>query len=103
MSHAISAAGTRLEQLLAQYAPAKAAAEEAAAHFKAVSDAIKAEAIASATAPGAKGPPPDITVSGAPHLPVLRVIWRQAWRLSTRRLKEEQPEIYARYAEKTGR
>lgn len=88
--------GSRLEQLIASYGPLRAAAEEAAAHFEACKEAIKTEATAAGTSA-------DYVVTGSPGLPALRVAYRRGWRLDTKRLKEEEPETYVRYAVETGR
>ena len=98
-AHLQAPAESRLEQLLAQYAPARAAYEEALANFEAVKNAIKATATVYASEAGSDS----ITVSGRPGLPVLSVRWAKQWRLNTARLKEEQPETYVRYAEQHGR
>ena len=93
----VPAAGSRLEQLHAAYGPLKAAADDAAARFEACKEAIKAEAQASA--PGSR----DYLVAAAPGLPALRVSWRTAWQLDTKKLKAERPLIYVQYAEQKGR
>jgi len=89
-------AGSRLEGLLASFAALKAAAEEAASRFEACKEAIKAEATSGRTSA-------DYVVRGQAGLPVLRVQYRAAWRLDTKRLKAELPETYVRYAVQTGR
>ena len=91
-----AAPGSRLGELLGAYGTAKADAEEAAARFKSVTDALKAEL--SAARPGAES----IVLSGAPNLPALRLAWRRSWRLNTGRLREEQPYMYVRYSEESG-
>ncbi len=88
--------GSRLEELLASYEVAKAAAEAAAGRFKAVTDGIKAE-LASAN-PGV----PDITLGGAPGMPRLRMTWKRPWRVDEKRLKAEDPALYVRYAVRGG-
>lgn len=91
----IALPGSRLEALLASYEVLKAAAEEAAGQFRAVTDAIKAEAAAGTGATS-------IAISGAPGLPRLRMTWRESWRLDSKLLKETDPATYARYAVKSG-
>jgi hypothetical protein len=92
-----AAEGSRAEQLLAQYEGAKAASEDAAARFKAITTALKAEA--SAMSPGAE----DILLSGAaPNLPRLRLAWRTPWRFNTEKFKEEEPYLYIKYSEQGG-
>ena len=88
--------GSRLEGLLASYEAVKAAAEEAAERFESLKAAVKAEM--AAACPGEQL----VTASGA-GLPRLQLAWKKAWRLDTARLKSEQPETYARYAEQKGR
>ena len=89
-------AGSRLEELLATYESVKANAEEAAARFKSLTDAVKAEL--SAEHPGIT----DMVLTGAPGLPALRLAWVESWRLASKRLKEEDPLTYVKYAEKSG-
>lgn len=89
-------AGSRLEELLAAYESVKAAAEEAAGRFKSVTDAIKAELTA------AHPKVTDMVLTGSPGLPALRLAWVESWRLASRKLKEEDPLTYVKYAEKGG-
>lgn len=89
-------AGSRLEELLAAYESVKASAEEAASRFKTLTDAVKAEL--SAAHPGAT----DMVLTGAPGLPALRLAWVESWRLAAKRLKEDDPHTYVKYAEKNG-
>lgn len=89
--------GSRLEELLAMYEPLKAAAEEAASRFKAVTDALKAELPALAPEGTAA-----ITLSGVPGLPVLHQTWVETWRLDSKQLKADDPVTYVRYAVKGG-
>lgn len=88
--------GSRLEELLASYEGAKAAAEEATARFEAITGAIKAEL--SSAYPGTG----DISLSGAPGLPRLKMTWLHPWRFDSKRLKEENPLMYVRYAKQGG-
>lgn len=89
--------GSRLEELLASYEPAKAAAEEAAERFRAVTDAIKAETAAAC---------PDGTtrasLAGAPGLPRLKMTWLTPWRFDSKRFREEQPAMYVKYEKQGG-
>lgn len=89
--------GTRLEALLSQYGPLKAAAEEAKARYDAVTDAIKAEL--SGSHQGVR----DFTVPGSPAWPDLRLTWRSPWHFDVKRFKHDHPVIYATYAEQKGR
>jgi hypothetical protein len=89
--------GSRLEELLASYEPLKAAAEEAASRFKAVTDALKAEL--PALAPEGTTA---ITLSGAPGLPVLHQTWVSSWKFDVKQLKADDPVTYVRYASKGG-
>lgn len=93
---ATAAPGSRLEQLLAQYETAKAAAEEATHRFEAITLAIKGELT------GEHPNQPLIMLSGAPGLPHLVLRWRSAWRLDSKRLKAELPETYVQYAVQGG-
>lgn len=87
--------GGRLEQLAEAYAVAKPAADAAAAHLEMLTDAIKLEL--TMAAPGAEQV--DFT---APALEVpLRLSARTSWRLDTKRLKAEVPEVYVRYAKQS--
>lgn len=88
--------GSRLEQLLAQYESAKAEAAEAADKFDAVTKAIKGEL--TRMHPGQ----PVVRLTGAPGMPQLIMRWKQSWRLDSKRLKAEQPELYVRYAVRGG-
>lgn len=88
-------AGSRLEQLHASYAGAKAALDEATTQVRAITDAIKLELTTAA---------PDQTRielvgEGAP---ALRLSWTTSWRFDSRRLKAEDPELYVRYAKPSG-
>ena len=91
-----AAPGSRLESLLASYDSAKAAAEESAARFKAITDGIKAEA------GGVNPKATDISVSGAPGLPRLKLTWKRPWKFDTGRFKEENPLLYVTYATQGG-
>lgn len=85
----------RLAQLHALYAQAKADADEAATKLKAITDGIKLELTQQnpeATGfflRGESGPPLNLTYS-------------ERWRLDSKRLKSENPELYVQYAVKGG-
>lgn len=87
--------GSRLEQLHAEYESAKAAADEAAARLKSITDAIKAEL--TEAAPGAGR-----LQLLSPHGPALGLTYTESWRIDTPRLKRENPELYVAYAVKSG-
>lgn len=87
--------GTRLEQLHAAYAQAKAEADEAGKRLKAITDGIKAEL--TQAEPEARR-----LELRSPAGPALRLTWATSWRLDSTRLKAEQPETYVRYAKQTG-
>jgi hypothetical protein len=87
--------GSRLEQLAAQYDLAKAEAEKAADALKAITDGIKLE-LANA-APGETDVRLDSTELAAP----LRLLAIESWRVDSKKLKTEAPEIYVRYATKS--
>lgn len=91
--HAVE--GSRLEQLHAAYADAKAHADEAAKRLKLITDAIKNELNTAA---------PDshrVELRGSSG-PVLRMSFVESWRLDSTRLKSEHPETWVRYAKKSG-
>lgn len=87
--------GSRLEQLHAAYPAAKAAADEAAARLKAVTDGIKLEL--TQAAPDAR----KVELAGIEG-PTLRLTYTETWRLDSKKLKAENPETYVRYATKGG-
>jgi hypothetical protein len=89
-------AGTRLEQLHALYEEAKARKDEAEKALKAITDGIKSEVFSqlpegatAATIAGQAGPP-------------LAMTYVESWRLDSKRMKSEDPELYVRYAVKSG-
>lgn len=88
--------GTRLEQLQAAYADAKAAADEAASRLKVVTDGIKAELVAQAPEGQMK-----IGLSGV-FGPALQLTYSESWRIDSTKLKAEDPVTYVRYAKKSG-
>ncbi|RGC68444.1 hypothetical protein C5N14_13740 [Micromonospora sp. MW-13] len=86
--------GSRLDDLLAAYAELKPAAEEMAARLKTVTDAIKAELTTAM---------PDVRRIDVAHEALaqpLRLSYVESWRLDTKALKAEKPEVYVRYAVK---
>lgn len=87
--------GSRLEQMHAAYADAKAAADDATEKLKAITDAIKLE-LSQAAPEGATKV--DLVGPG----PSLRLSWSETWRFDSRRFKAEDPETYVRYAKKSG-
>ncbi|TCB97555.1 hypothetical protein E0H26_11595 [Micromonospora zingiberis] len=89
--------GSRLDELLAAYAELKPAADEAAARLKTVTDAIKAEL--TEAAPGEQR----IDVTHEALAQPLRLSYVESWRLNTKQLKAEAPEIYVRFAVKGGK
>jgi hypothetical protein len=89
--------GSRLEDLLATYAPLKPQADELADRLKSVTDAIKAELTAAA---------PDALKIDVAHEALaapLRLSYVESWTLDTKRLKAEQPALYVTYARKGGK
>lgn len=87
--------GSRLEALHASYADAKAAADEAAARLKAVTDGIKVEL--TQRNPEARR----FALTGAAG-PALALTYTETWRFDSKRLKVDDPETYVRYAKKSG-
>lgn len=96
VEHVVAGPGTRLEQLQASYADAKAAADEAAERLKGITDGIKAE-LAAAMPEGAQ----KVELVGGVG-PAMRLTYAESWRVDARKLKAEDPETYVRYAKKTG-
>lgn len=86
---------SRLEQLHAAYAEAKAQADEAAKRLKGITDAIKAEL--TAQHPGA----PRLTLQSNAG-PALGLTYSESWRVDAKRLKAENPLVYVTYAVKSG-
>lgn len=85
-------ADSRLAQLHAVYADAKAKADAAAAELKAVTDGIKVELAAAA-------PEGSTTVDLlSPLGPPLRLDHRERWSVDSKKLKREDPETYVRFA-----
>jgi hypothetical protein len=83
---------SRLSQLAAGYTAAKEAADAAAVRLKEITDAIKVELTNAA---------PGITKVDLVHEALtspLRLQTKTSWRLDTGKLKENEPEIYVRYA-----
>jgi hypothetical protein len=95
-------AGTRLEQLHAAYADAKAAADEANANLKTITDALKVEL--TQAAPGSRR----ITLQG-PTGPALGLTYSESTRINTRaikpvldQIKTADPAQYARLMTTSG-
>lgn len=88
-------ANSRLEQLHALYADAKAAADDADEKLKAITDGIKAELTRAAPEQ------PRIELTGQAG-PPLRLSYSETWRFDSRRFKSEDPATYVRYAKKSG-
>lgn len=86
---------TRLAQLVAQYDLAKAEADKAAETLKAITDAIKTELVQAA--PGEH----DIRLESDDLARPLRLLAIESWRVDAKRLKEESPETYVRFAKKS--
>lgn len=84
--------GSRLEQLVASYETLKARRDEAAAAFDDCAAAIKAEVRAAFPAEVA------FAIAGSPHWPALRLTWSRPWRLDSKRMRREDPQLYVRYA-----
>jgi hypothetical protein len=89
--------GSRLEGLLANYAQLKPQADEAGTRLKAVTDAIKVEL--QNAAPTAQKVDVDHPMLTQP----LRLSYVESWRLDTKTLKAEKPEVYVAYATKGGK
>lgn len=86
----------RLDQLVAMYAQLKPRVDELNKQFNDVVAAIKSEL--ADTAPGETKIDLVSDMLDAP----LRMSWREQWRVDSKRLKKEAPEIYVRFAKKSG-
>jgi hypothetical protein len=89
--------GSRLYELQALLEAARAAAAEAEARAKAVADGIKAEAVAQAP-PGTES----VIIAGRPGVREWCCHYVRSWRLNSKRVKAEQPVLYAAYAVESG-
>ena len=89
--------GSRLVQLQALYLSTKAAADEATAQHKAVTDAIKAE-LAGSARDGATA----ITLPPHGDAPALSLTYTETWRFDSKSFKAADPDTYVRYAKKSG-
>ena len=90
--------GSRLEELLAAYGPAKAAAADAKARLEAVTSALKAE-LTAAAGPDARA----IALSGGPGLGRLRLAWVPRWEFRVKDFKADHPVLYVQYGHQGGR
>lgn len=87
--------GTRLEQLHAAYAEAKAASKAAEERLKAITDGIKSELT--------KAEPEARRLElRSPVGPPLRLTWSTTWRFDSKRFKADEPLTYVRYAKQSG-
>lgn len=86
--------GSRLAQMHAAYADAKAEVEGAAERLKVITDAIKLELTNAA--------PDQARIELHGPGPTLRLVYTTSWRVDAKKLKAEAPEIYVRYAKQTG-
>lgn len=86
---------SRLGQLHALYADAKAKADAAAAELKAITDGIKNEM--------AKAAPEGSTKIDllSPDGPPLRLDYRESWRFNSKAFKRQDPETWVRFAKKS--
>ena len=87
---------SRLDALLAEWAPIKARLAELTAREKELNTAIKAEAMRLAPATATEA------VLRSPHLPTpYRIHPVTSWRLDSKTLKKELPETWVRYADQS--
>ena len=91
-------AGTRLAELHAQYSDLKAQADAAAERLKACTDGIKAEIAAQLPDGSTRG----LLRDPAGQAPPLALTYAERWSVDSRKLKAEDPEMYVRYAKKSG-
>jgi hypothetical protein len=89
---------SRLAQLHAAYADAKAAVDAAGDALKAITDAIKVELTSVDPNERRFELVPAHGVTAVP----LRLTYTESWRLDSTRMKKEDPETYVRYAKKSG-
>lgn len=85
-------ADSRLDQLTAEYVALKPLADEYAARLKAITDGIKAEL--STAAPGAT----KVVLHSSYLEKPLQLSARAEWRLDSKRLKRDKPEIWVDFA-----
>lgn len=85
-------AESRLAQLHAQYADAKATADAASERLKQITDGIKAELAALAPEGSTR-----VDLAGT-HGPALRLAYAERVTFDSRKLKTDNPELYVRYA-----
>lgn len=90
-----AARSARLAQLHASYADAKAQADAAAEALKAITDAIKLELTQAAPAGETR-----IELRGE-NGPPLRLTHSESWRLDSRKLKKDYPQIWVTFAKKS--
>lgn len=87
--------GSRLEQLAALYPVLKAEVDAAKEKLDAVTEAIKIEL--QNAAPGELKV--DLVADGLDR--PLRLSWREQWRVDTKKLKTEMPEVYVKYVKRS--
>lgn len=90
------AADSRLEQLLASYDEAKSSFDSAKERFDDIKESIKSEL--AAAAPNST----KVEVASQYLDRPLRMSYRLEWRVDSRRLKEEKPDLYVEYARQIG-
>lgn len=91
-------ANSRLAQLHAAYADAKAVADDAAEKLKAITDAIKVEL----TSVDPNGRRFELVPAKGVQARPLQLTFVESWRLDSTRLKKEHPETWVAYAKKGG-
>lgn len=89
---------SRLAQLHAEYAAAKAAADGANEKLKAITDAIKVEL--TNTDPNQRRF--ELVPANGVEAPALRLTYTETWRFDSTKFKKDDPETYVRYAKKSG-
>lgn len=88
-------AGTRLSDLHAAWFAAKAAADEASAQLKVVTDAIKAELTQMVPEVAS------LELASEGQRPLL-LKYTERWTIDSKKLKADDPETYVKYAKKSG-
>lgn len=89
---------SRLAQLHAAYADTKAAVDDATEQLKAITDAIKLELTQLDANERRFELVPARGIAARP----LQLTYVESWRLDSTRMKKEEPEVYVRFAKKSG-
>lgn len=94
-THVAAKSRDRIAQLHREYHEAKAEADAANQRLRAVTDALKAELVGT-------DPQTRLITLTSPGVLPLRLTWVESWRMDTKRLKAEKPDVYVTYAQQSG-